>query len=291
MTARNTRSKGFLTFVADFFHGLWVALIAALSVVGVAAVVLIAAWWTSGREVQISLDSSNSIEISAPNLPQIVSLTTLPQEPAGPRVVYLNREGASLTAGPDDSDLNVSSVVASSGMESFDVPAYHGSNAAWNSIVSCVQDQFEAYDVEVVDRRPVSGSYVMAMVGGRSGELQATTNALGNSGRPMSGLAPMNGHVIEDAVVFVFARQITSGARVVCETVAHEVAHAYGLDHTMNARDPMSYLPRRARRSFQDQEAQCGERAARVCTDGQASQNSHQELLRTLGPNRNGEAS
>lgn len=286
MAARKESTKGIAGFILDFFHGLWVATIAALAMVGVAVVVLIATWLSFDNEVRISLTPAAGIEMSEPILPQVVSFAPLPAQPTGPRVVYLNREGATLTAGPDDSDRNVSSVVAASSLESFDVPAYHGTNDSWDSIVSCVQEQFEDYDVEVVDRRPVSGSYVMALVGGRSGELVATTNALGNTNRTMSGLAPMNGHVIEDAVVLVFARQITGGARLVCETVAHEVAHAYGLDHTMNARDPMSYLPRAARRSFQDQAAQCGERAARPCTTGQAVQNSHQQLLRTLGPAR-----
>lgn len=284
MRAQKKNRKGFTHYLLAAINTLFQVLVGLLAVVGFATVAVIGIWvFLMTRETG---DTEPKAAIRRVATPVSGALRALEPEPDRPHVIYLNREGGVLTAGVNDSRRNVSSVVANAGLESFEVPSYHGTNAAWDSIVSCVQDQFSAYDVEVVDQRPVDGPYTMVMMGGRAGELQNSDGVRGGTARNLSGLAPMNGRIVENAVVFVFARSITGGSRIVCETVAHEVGHVYGLDHAMDRRDPMTYLPRSSRRSFQDTEAQCGERATRLCADGEPTQNSHQHLLEVLGPNR-----
>jgi hypothetical protein len=204
--------------------------------------------------------------------------------PVRQRVIYLNREGGLLTTGQDDSSRNVSSVVGAAGLSQIEIPAFTGTAQVWEQIVSCVEDQFQAYDVAVVDQRPVAGPFVMVMVGGEPGELsRATGHEVGPSSR-VRGVAPMGREPIDEAVVFVFSRSLRERARDVCETVAQEVGHAFGLDHVLDCHDPMTHLASCGDRNFQDRDIPCGEDDPRACVSSQLTQNSHRYLLDLLGP-------
>lgn len=202
-----------------------------------------------------------------------------------PRVmqtIYLNREGATLTGGPDDSQLNNSSIVAHAGLQQADIPAFAGSPARWRAIVKCIAGKFEPFDVRVVDRRPVGEDYIMAMLGG-------TIAVLGDYGKQKHhhalGLSPYNGKAIEDAVVLVFTRTAKENTRKVCETAGMEIGHAYGLDHARGCRDLMTYMKPCGSKRFLDRDLACGEHKARPCAGGAgATQNSHRHLMGLLGP-------
>lgn len=61
----------------------------------------------------------------------------------------------------------------------------------------------------------------------------------------------------------------------------------FGLDHELNAKDPMTYLsPPVKKPGFQNEDAQCGEEAGqpRECWCGGTTQNSYQYLMDTFGP-------
>lgn len=220
------------------------------------------------------------------------------------RTVYLNREGATLRAGRDDSRRNLSSIVKSAGVSEATIPGFQGSGRRWTEIVACIREHFAPYDVDVVERRPMAGRYVMAVLGGRPRDLggdplagaaasEAHDHGPGtdpdHDHRPVgaanvTGLAPFNGKPIPDAVVLIFARSLQERARDVCETAAMEIAHAYGLDHAYLCSDLMSYLKPCGRRRFQDEPAPCGEHEPRRCKGGAETQSSHQRLLDVLGP-------
>ena len=53
--------------------------------------------------------------------------------------------------------------------------------------------------------------------------------------------------------------------RTVCEVIAQEIAHSFGLDHEMLPADPMTYLDYNGDRTFQDRMVSCGEYADRTC--------------------------
>jgi hypothetical protein len=271
-TAPPRRGRAFARAVGAVASGVFHAAVGALALVGVAALVAAgtlasadAAW---GRRLLSSAGQQVASTAGALGLPAPRAATRERQ------VVYLNREGATLAAGADDSRRNVSSVVASAGLDQYEIPEFAGSGARWDAIVSCTADLFSAYDIEVVDRRPVEGDYIMALVGGRPGDLASLSGHASTARRRVTGLSA----------------ELRDQTRPVCETIAHEVGHALGLDHVMDCHDPMSYLPACGRRTFQDRETACGEGDGRACVDGAASQNSHTRLLDVLGE-RAGDAS
>jgi hypothetical protein len=121
------------------------------------------------------------------------------------RIIYLNREGASLWPGTDDSARNRSSIVLNHRVEVAHIPAYRGSAKQWGALVKCLRDHFAAFDVDLVDQRPIEGSYVMAVIGGTPKDLGDARE--GHHGHEhqhrVTGLAPFDGRPVRDAIVLV----------------------------------------------------------------------------------------
>ena len=194
------------------------------------------------------------------------------------RTVYLNKNGVTLTPGPNDSRANRSSIIANAAS----VPAWNPSPALWSQTVTCLREMFAPFDVHITETDPGSLPHIEAVFGG------APAN-LGFEGR-MAGVSPFSSacKVIENSIVFTFTDVIPQNAQVACEIMAQEIAHSYGLDHELLASDPMTYLSYSGKRSFQDQTAPCGEVSARACglpnmTPCRAEQNSHALLLERIG--------
>lgn len=192
--------------------------------------------------------------------------------------IYLNRFGGSYTCGNDDSATNRSSVIC--GGDSGDIGSFSGSDNQWNFVRDCVSDMFAPFNVYVTDLEPTGVDYVEAVVGGVPQDA-GMPNGVG-------GVAPFSCGLIPNGIVYAFSDVYGNDMQGVCETVAQEVAHAFGLDHQFLCEDPMTYLGGCGDKSFQDVYAQCGEFEPRECqctgTDGDAStQNSVQEMLQTLG--------
>lgn len=192
-----------------------------------------------------------------------------------PLPVYLERNQVTYTGGSDNSASNRSSVVGSG---SATVGGYTGSDASWNQIVACVQDQFSRFNIDVTDVEPASGEYVEAHFGGSPGQIGLPQG--------VGGVAPIDSYscnIIPRAVVYIFSDVLGGSAQVNCEVAAQEIAHAFSLDHEYLCQDPMTYLGGCGNKTFQDTGAQCGEYEPRQCNCGRATQNSVTIMTEKLG--------
>jgi uncharacterized protein (TIGR03382 family) len=97
--------------------------------------------------------------------------------------------------------------------------------------------------------------------------------------------------VIPNSIVFTFASAFNNDPETVCEVMAQELAHSFGLDHELLAADPMTYLSYTGLQGFQDQSVSCGEYQTRACgLQGEcgASQDSVTMLMTRVGPSGGG---
>lgn len=139
--------------------------------------------------------------------------------------VYLNFLGGMLLTGADNSAENKSTLAK----HKWPYPGYAGSESSALALVQAIKEDMATLGVRILyDKRPSKTvPYTMAMIGG------SWTDT--NIGDPAGGVAP--GTDCEDRgqrnVVYAFD---TSSA-----TVSQEVAHAWGLDHTMGSDRIMSY--------------------------------------------------
>jgi hypothetical protein len=193
------------------------------------------------------------------------------------KTIFLERKPVDLTPGEDDAARGVSSVLANAGNKPARSKGWNGGDAKWKSLVTCVKKMFSPFDVVVTDQRPSGDNYMMVVVGGKPTDI-----GMKNS-HHVSGLAPFNGEVIPRAIVFAFSATSNNDVRGTCETIAMEVAHAYGLDHEYLCKDVMTYLNGCGTKSFVDADAPCGESKKRSCEGGAPTQNSYRRLVQVLG--------
>jgi hypothetical protein len=193
------------------------------------------------------------------------------------KVIYLNKNGVTLSPGDNDSRTNKSTIVT----QTTAIPAWNVSATNWAATVSCMKDLFKPFNVTVTDVDPGNVPHMEAVFGGTPQQVGMDANTAGVS--PFT----LDCSIIENSVVFTFTGAFQLTSREACEIMAQEVAHSYGLDHELLASDPMTYLNYNGNRAFQNQTAQCGESTARQCgINGsvcRANQNSVTLLTERLG--------
>ena len=193
------------------------------------------------------------------------------------KTIFLERNAVDLKPGEDDAARGISSVLANATNKPARSKGWTGGDAKWKELVSCVKTMFAPFDVAITDQRPSGDNFMMVVVGGKPTDIGITNS------HHVSGLAPFNGEVIPRAVVYAFAATSNNDVRANCETIAMEVAHAYGLDHEYLCKDVMTYLSGCGNKSFVDADAPCGESKKRACEGGAKTQNSYRRLLDVLG--------
>ena len=190
--------------------------------------------------------------------------------------IYLQRDAMTIRFGADDAANGVSSLVAPGVVHT--IPKYRASNQNWKRLMTCVEDKFAGLDVRFTDVAPSGNNYVIVKVGGEQSDI-------GKEGGAIGGLAPFNGDPLRNVIVYAFDQGGRYRTRTNCETIAHEVGHIYGLDHTFKCGDIMSYL-QCGKKSFLPETLACGEHETRDCVALRPGQNSAAHLLRLLGPAR-----
>jgi uncharacterized protein (TIGR03382 family) len=213
-----------------------------------------------------------------PSLPSAASADALA---AGTRwIIYMNRTGGVYTPGNNDARTNRSSLVK----RSTTVRPWQVSNAAWQEVMSCVRGVFSPFDVEITDVDPGSAvPHIESIVSGRPEDIGLQSG--------VGGVSPFTEDcsIIPNAIVYTFAEVFGDDLETICEVVAQEAAHSFGLDHEFLASDPMTYLGFRGLKRFQNVDAECGEFAPRKCglPNGPVCwdrQNSVELLTERIGP-------
>jgi uncharacterized protein (TIGR03382 family) len=193
-------------------------------------------------------------------------------------LIYLNScmpNGCDVYPGEDNSLTHHSSIPS----QQAHLAAWTWGQTNWNTLVQCVKDMYAPFDVQVTDQDPgPTVDHFELMVGGNSSDI----------GVPGAGgvapFVPCDGQLQDDVITFVFAAE-TNNLDFLCWAAAQETSHAFGLDHELNAKDPMTYLsPPVKKEGFQDDDASCGEDQPRTCYCGGQKQNSFQYLMDTMGP-------
>jgi hypothetical protein len=232
--------------------------------------------------VVISLLLAASPAVATPIKPGIVwdrsphRSESVPFTPVS-RVLYLNNclpDGCAVRPGHDDSRGNFSSIPLNLAV----LDAWSYGDAYWERLVTCVKETFAPFDIEITTTDPGTVSHFEVMVGGLPAQL---TSGLEGAG----GVAPFLscGAQQDNVISFVFSGVIDD-LEFLCGAVAQEAGHVWGLDHSLDALDPMTYLDLGSRKIFQDTDAPCGEDTPRACFCGGATQNSTQYLFDTFGP-------
>ena len=194
------------------------------------------------------------------------------------RLIYMNNclpNGCDVFPGEDDSLTQHSSIPQSNAH----LAAWGYGQDSWNQLVQCVKDMYAPFDVQVTDVDPGAGTpHFELMVAGNSSDI----------GVPGAGgvapFVPCDGDLQDNVITFVFASE-TNNPDYLCWAAAQETSHAFGLDHELNAKDPMTYLsPPIKKPGFQNEDDKCGENQPRTCYCGGTTQNSYQYLMDTMGP-------
>ncbi|PCC72571.1 MYXO-CTERM sorting domain-containing protein [Nannocystis exedens] len=139
--------------------------------------------------------------------------------------VFLNFNGGMLKAGDDNSAENKSTLAR----HNHPYPVFNGSEATALTLIQAVQQDLETLGVRVLylNRPSKTVPYTMAMVGGSWSDT--------NISSPAGGVAPGTDCEDRDQRNVVYAFDSSSA------TISQEIAHAWGLDHTLGSDRIMSY--------------------------------------------------
>jgi uncharacterized protein (TIGR03382 family) len=204
------------------------------------------------------VDSGPALPISDDPNPQL----------AASLYIYLNKTGATLQpSNTNNSATNQSTIVDTTR----NFPAWSVSAADWNAVKGALQEMFAPFGVTVSDVPPPAGTrHIEALFGGTAGDALPPEQVPPPSQGVILGVSPftIDCGIIEDSIVFTFAvsaQQVGQNMRQIAEIAAQEIAHSYGLDHVLNASDPMTYLDYNGPRSFKSGAVSCGESTPRQC--------------------------
>lgn len=213
------------------------------------------------------------VYVITPADPEAVPPTRDDYTYAGATIIFMNRMGGTYTPGFNDARTNRSTIPSFTAS----ISPWGVSDANWDFVMGCVQDAWSPFNVIITDVDPGDVPHFESVVAGYPGDVGMSSG--------VGGVSPFTSDcsVIPNSIVFTFAEVYGSNYQAVCETVAQEVAHSFGLDHEYMCEDPMTYLGGCGEKTFQNTAALCGEYSARTCACGGSTQNSVAMLTSRIG--------
>lgn len=191
-----------------------------------------------------------------------------------PIVLYLNKNGATVSKGTNDSAANTSQIVTSTTV--FPPSSYQNDPTRWAEVVAGVKNHFARYNVTIVETEPTTGTYLEAIVTSGSPSLIGYGDNLG-------GIAPTRCGIVAKSIAFIFDH---GGRRPLgtAEVISHELGHSLSLSHTQTQSDLMSYTSQTPLK-FEDLAATCGTAPGKTeaCNCQGTTQNNHQQLIQYVG--------
>lgn len=219
----------------------------------------------------------------APVRPPVGTAPPAQRSPEGPHAetLYIDFDGASLRPG-EDGRLEQMSCID----RAFDYPGFDGGQAFVNATVEQVRQHLEPFDITVVwEARPdPSLPYTTVLVGGAPEQLEFDESTQGYACQVDCG------NRVANELVLVFDND---SEQALANTIVHEAAHAWGLDHVVDNESLMSpfapadgsaLLGRCIEVSEATSSPVCIEAHANFCPRGQ--QDEQAELLARFGERR-----
>jgi hypothetical protein len=213
-------------------------------------------------------------------LPTKINLPTLarPADPVAPssRLIFMRRcgqAGCTVRFGPDDDSRNDTSSIADGART---IGAFTQTDAVWNSLMACMRATYAPFNIGVTDVDPGTAPHYEHIVGGHPQDLRPDIGGAG-------GVAPFTCGEIPNAISYTFDVYGADSDNL-CWTAAQETAHAFGLEHETNNKDPLTYLSGPLPKRFQAMDNSCGEFQNRACECGNATQNSYMHIVDMFGP-------
>ncbi len=205
-------------------------------------------------------------------------------------IIFFKRKGGHYSYGESDSRVD------SNNIGQGDITPFECGDQVWGQVMACLKDSFLPYNVKITDIDPGTEEHVETVVAGGPAELGLPAN--------VGGIAPLGcGLAYENPVAFAFSQPWGCDVNQICWAAAQETAHTFGLDHTTECTDHLTYDMRCGTvKRFRDVDKPCGESdefppnqqppnpsGARQCKcTGAGKQNSHKSLMTIFGPRENG---
>jgi MYXO-CTERM domain-containing protein len=166
----------------------------------------------------------------------------------------------------------------------YNLPEFPYSDASFDAIVECVREIYAPYNVTVTDVDPGSAGHHEAVIAGGPGDL-GLNEQVGGVG-PLYASAGGSCEPHDLTVSFTFVNIWPDNPQFLCSVIAQESAHGFGLEHSFNCADPLTYLVACGLQYFRNQNMPCGEFSERPCTcsAGATRQNTHQQMIDVFGP-------
>jgi MYXO-CTERM domain-containing protein len=165
----------------------------------------------------------------------------------------------------------------------------------WNLLMQCVREVYSPFAAVVTDVKPTNEpQYHMNIVAGLPSEVGLDNGIQGVSPGGTT-CDPVNNWITFTFANSVRSTNITARTWRLCQIVAQETAHSFGLDHSYSfgsgpnapsaCKDPMTYRGDcGGQKFFRNEPARCGEYSERSCGACGPTQNSHQKLMLVFGP-------